>query len=500
MIWAVLALASAVALTLSFPGFDLWPLAWVALVPLFAVYRSFPVRQSVLATIVTGAAFFGALLYWVAIFGHAPWILLSIFQAAFFVAFGLASYPLFRSRAGWARLILVPAIWVALEWLRSLGSFGFTWGDLAQSQTRFLHFIQMGSVTGPWGPAFVIVAANVALADLLLLRSMRAFLETAIVAVLVCAAALGGASSMRAARTPGERLSVALIQGNVEQELKPGETWEEHTRYAVSAYGRATLEAMKRRPNLIVWAETAIPGHLLGPDSSRWVVETLARVARAHLLVGSMDKAPRVNGKERDYNGAYMFGPDGTLLGTYYKTHLVPFGEFVPGRGWLPFLQRYKIRAVDIAPGPGYRPLEAEFGRTGVMICFESIFPYIARTIVRRGASVMVVMTNDAWFERTLAAEQHHAMSILRAVENRRYVARCAATGVSSVIDPWGRVRGATDIFEAGIVYGEMVPLKSQTFYSRFGDWFAYLCAALAAASLTRRALRRILGTRRAAS
>ncbi|MDO8684166.1 MAG: apolipoprotein N-acyltransferase, partial [Armatimonadota bacterium] len=423
----VFSIASACGLVAAFPPFNIWPLAWIALSPLFVIYRRSSLKESLTASLLAGVVFFGALLYWIAIFGYAPWILLTLFQTIFFIAFAFTAHWPFHSNSSWLRLLIAPALWVSFEWLRSLGLFGFTWGDLPQSQTRFLPVLQILSVTGPWGLSFIMVMANVAFAELWLIHGAphqvwrRSVIQALSVAGIVAVIVVSGFMAIRRSDLPGKGIRVAVIQGNLDQELRPTETWLEHTERTISGYLDLTSAALKHSPDLVVWPETAIPGYLTKSDPPRWLVESLAGSGSAYFLVGASHQSVDSSGKSREHNGAFLFGPDGKLAGSYYKVHLVPFGEIVVGRRWLPFLDRYKIRDFDYSPGPGYYPIKARFGNVGVMICFESIFSYIPRLMTNRGANVLVVMTNDAWFKRTAAAEQHYVMSILRAVENRRY-------------------------------------------------------------------------------
>ena len=476
----VLPIISALALVGAFPRFGLWPLAWVALVPLFVVYRRSSLGTSLLATLVVGLVFFGGLMSWVAIFGYAPWFLSALLGTLFLVAFCAVALPAFRWRAVWARLLFVPAVWTAFEWLRSLGVFGCTWGDLAQSQTQFTAILQMASVTGQWGLSFIIAAVNVALAELWPagVKRKRAIAPSITVVLAVFAIAVSGWVVMSRGETRGRPVRVAIIQGNVEQELRANESWHHHIRRTMASYTGLTVEALRHSPNLIVWPETAVPGCLGQSPPLQAQVASLARTGASNLLVGGADYKIGRNGKPRFYNGAFLYAPNGEFVGVYYKAKLVPFGEFVPGRKWIPFLDRYPVRDIDYSPGPGFFPLKTDFGRLGVMICFESTFPQVSLGLTRNGANILVVMTNDAWFERTAAADQHLAMAVLRAIENRRYVVRCAATGISGVIDPWGRVIKSAGIFERKTIHQSVVPSSATTLYTRFGDWFAHACAA----------------------
>jgi apolipoprotein N-acyltransferase len=181
-------------------------------------------------------------------------------------------------------------------------------------------------------------------------------------------------------------------------------------------------------------------------------------------------------------------------MGVYHKVHLVPFGEFVPLRDHLPFLRNYGIREVDVLPGEYHNLISIEKARIGISICFESLFPQITRNETRGGATLLFVVTNDAWFERTQAARQHLMMAKLRAVENRRYLVRAAASGISAFIDPYGRTMSELGLFEQGTLKEEVRLRSELTPYATFGDWFAYLCAGLAVLQLVRMARARRSG------
>jgi apolipoprotein N-acyltransferase len=359
--------------------------------------------------------------------------------------------------------------------LRSLGTYGFTWGGLAYSQADNLAAVQMVSLTGPWGLSFAIVLVSVALAA----ERNRRFLPLLIAAAVAATVHIGGSVALhRQVPTQGDIL-VALVQGSIDQDLV---LTRERRLETVDAYTSLTSSAAAARPDFIVWPETVVPGNLITSEPMRDWISNLARMSQAHMLVGAPRDQPATESTPAmEMNGAYMFGPDGELLGSYYKVHLVPFGEFVPGRNRLPFLERYRVREVDVMPGDEYNLLPAATGDVGVMICFESIFPRIGRTMTRDGANLLFVITNDGWFKRSAAAAQHHDFSIFRAVENRRFVVRNAATGISSIIDPYGRVQDNLEIWEKGVLYGDVDTRTDLTVYSRFGDWFAYLCFVIAA-------------------
>ena len=492
----IVAILSGAVLASAFPRPGLWPLAFVGLSPLLVVLRRTSLMRSAALGLIAGFTFFGILLYWVNIFGTLPWILLSLVQSLYIVVFAVA-YRLLNENPPWVRLIVAPSIWTALEWVRSLGFIGFTWGDLAISQYRNPPFIQLAAVTGTWGLSYLLMMSNVAVADTIA-HWRSASRKRSIVAMTATAAVLllaHGYGWMRLSDiNPGchrELLRVALVQGSFDQDLP---LTEDYTRKVMEVYSILTHSVARFNPQLVVWPETTIPGDF--PTEHRlWEqISTLAKERKADLLVGGSAYAyPLFSYKPFLYNGAFLFNNDGEYAGNYYKVHLVPFGEVVPLRKYMPLLERYCVRDEDYRPGPGFLPIR----QYGVMICFESIFPEISREMVRKGAKILVVMTNDGWFKRTAAPEQHLAFSVFRAVENGRWLARNAATGISCIIDPRGHISGRLGLWRRGVVKGE-VGMGWPTFYGSHGEWFALMCLALSGIWLAVSALIRLVpGSRR---
>lgn len=469
----MLAACSGVALFLAFPRASIFPLAWVALVPLLIALRRARTGEAFLLGLVTGIVFFASLLYWITLFGYLPWVLLALMQGLFVAIFAVFARRMYRR--GWLALIAVPAAWTAIEWLRSLGMFGFTWGGLAYSQARWTDIIQIASITGPWGVTFLIVIVNTAIAGLVTGSRRRSLYGVAVVGLVVLGVWAWGAVSVRQNQNAG-RMRVAVVQGNVEM------TWrDDDTLSRIAQTYWPMTEGLGRSADFIVWPESALPGDLLSSPALRQQMARLAKRAGAYMLVGGPHVAP--DGKAvdgyREYNGAYLVSPEGQVVDHYFKVHLVPFGEFVPGRDWLPLVHNYRIREVDYSPGSGFKTLKSRRGELGVMICFESIFPQISRKLAQDGAEILFVITNDSWFGRTAAAAQHHDFSILRAVESRRFVVRNATTGVSSLIAPSGEVLASAGLGKKAVVRGTIGRSQVMTVYTKYGDWFAVLCLVI---------------------
>ncbi|MEE9615114.1 MAG: apolipoprotein N-acyltransferase, partial [Thermodesulfobacteriota bacterium] len=285
-----------------------------------------------------------------------------------------------------------------------------------------------------------------------------------------------------------EELEVALAQGNIDQSFKWDPAFQQKS---IALYRDLTIKAGKDGAELVVWPETAVPFYLesdpMGP-----VVLDIANEAGVRILTGAPAYDPDIRaggggGGGRNYfNSAYLIAPPGIITGRYDKIHLVPFGEYVPLKKLLFFVDKLTHGIGDFTPGTSTEPLK--FGRPGgkggvglgVLICYEAIFPAIARAFVRDGATLLVNVTNDAWFGKTSAPYQHLAMTAVRAVENRVFLVRAANTGISAIVDPAGRIIERSELFEEALVMGSVgLRQGGKSFYTLYGDVFALGCLAL---------------------
>jgi apolipoprotein N-acyltransferase len=280
---------------------------------------------------------------------------------------------------------------------------------------------------------------------------------------------------------------VSIVQGNIEQSIKWDPGFQERT---IAIHNRLTREA-GRGADLIVWPETAVPFFLRegGPLSQQ--VLDLAKEMQSYLLVGSPDRARDIS--SRYYNSAFLISPEGKIVQKYDKIHLVPFGEYVPLKSLLFFVQKMATGIGDFSPGQAFTVFEAPAGRFGVLICFEAIFPDQVRRYVLAGADFLVNITNDAWFGDSSAPYQHLSMAALRAVENGVILVRAANTGISALVTPTGRIVKQSDLFVETVLSGTMARRSAETFYTRYGDVFAWGCGLISVVVLapTRRRGRR---------
>jgi apolipoprotein N-acyltransferase len=294
-------------------------------------------------------------------------------------------------------------------------------------------------------------------------------------------------------------LHVALIQGNIDQ----GQKWDRAAQESIFAsYGALTREAAAPEVALIVWPEASTPFFFANDPVFRARQLGLVREEGRPLLFGSPTHA-REAGQDIMYNSAFLVGPDATVWGRYDKIHLVPFGEYIPLRSLLFFLEKLVEGIGDFRSGTRYTVMAIPQGRFSVLICYEAIFPDLVRQFVRQGAQFLVNITNDAWFGRSPAPYQHLSMVVFRAIEHRVPIVRAANTGISALIDPTGRLVQQTDLFTRAWITGRIAPVENPaTFYTRVGDVFAYACLLLTALGLAgsivhrrRRRARREQGT-----
>lgn len=495
------ALFSGLALVFCFPAADLFFLAWIALVPfLLSLYRK-KTRQAFIAGLGLGIVYFFGTLYWiyhsVHYYGGVPFavsILIVILLCAFLSLYTGLFAVLFSSTIRNTKLpalLIAPVFWVVLEFLRSYIFTGFPWSSIGHSQYRFLPLIQIADITGVYGVSFLVVSVNGALADIFLLkrrtREMPLFPLShtvigfaALFSVLVITGFYG---NMRLTeQRPGELFRVGIIQGNIEQDKK----WDVSYQEAVlERYKDLSLKAASASPSLIVWPETALPFSFHADRPYTRELVSFQSQLNAHLLFGSILQKERINGQNALSNSAVLLDNTGKVVYTYDKIHLVPFGEYVPLRSILFFIDKLVVGVGDYVRGDRYLRAETPFGDFATLICYEIIFPGLVRKFYTDGGDFMVNLTNDAWFGKTTGPYQHFSIAVFRAVENRKPLIRAANTGISGHIDSNGRILARTGLFEETLLVTEVRTDGTRTFYSKYGDLFLYILIVFSIVLLT---------------
>ena len=487
----LLALASGLLLTLSFPLIGHPVFAWLALVPLLvAVVRVTPVKAFALG-LVTGLVHFAGTVYWIAdvmvVYGGLPraiaWpvhVALIAYLALFPAFFALMIGHLTR-HLGARGLLFTPAVWVTTELGRLYLFTGFPWELLGYSQTPWLAVAQLASVVGVLGLSALVAGVNGAVAHALVATGRERWHGVAVVAgVLVTGGAYGVLRLQRdALNVSGAPLRVAVVQGNIAQDEKGDPALRDTI---LSRYLTQTREAAAAGAELVVWPESATP-FAFGSDRVRSdAIRAVARETGAHLLIGTTEI---VWGDEiRQYNAAVMVDASGELQGTYRKQHLVPWGEYVPLRDLLFFVSPLVESVGDFAKGETSSTLPMAGTPVSTAICYEIIYPDLVRRFVTGGSRLLTTVTNDAWYGRSAAPYQHFQQARMRAIEEGRFLVRAANTGISGVIDPYGRVVASTPLFEDEVVTANVRLLDGLTLYARVGDALAYACGAITAVML----------------
>jgi len=477
----------------------------VALTPLIvAVTRAAATHQTIRRAfflgLTTGIVYFAGTLYWLVetmtTFGGLP-VAIAVFAAAMLVAY-LALFPAafavvlarLRGSMGVPRALLCAApVWVATELGRQYVWDGFPWALLGYSQVTLLPIAQLASVTGVYGLSGLLALTSAAAALGVLDDRPRRWAAAAAVAGLVAACAVWGSARLAngSLTRSGDPVRVAVVQGNIAQDDK----WDPALRdLIVTRYLEMTRQAVARGATFILWPESSLPVYFEEDPARSGVVRRLAREANVTLLIGSDQversrrDAPAQALDNRFYNAAFLVKPDGSTGGVYRKMHLVPFGEYVPLQRLLFFVGPIVEAVSNFTPGLEHVLLPVGDHVISTAICYEVIYGSLMRRFVTEGSELLTTITNDAWYGWSSAAYQHWDQASLRAIENGRYLARAANTGVSGFVDPYGRVLQKSALFEPAVLVDEVRFLRTRTIYARIGDLVAWLSLAFTAAAL----------------
>ena len=426
----------------------------------------------------TVVATFGQLATPIAIFAM---LLLAAYLALYPAVAALITSILIR-RIGATALFLAPATWVSTEFLRGYLFGGFPWVPLGNSQVTVLPVAQVASVLGVYGLSALVAFVNASIAFAMLTRGGRRVRAIAIVIVLLTAVAGWGTwrvadGSLTRAGTP---IRVGLVQGNIAQTLK----WRpEQARTIFTTYIAMTRDVVRRGAQFVIWPESSTPFTFQSDPVGEREMRALAKELGVPILFGSDQEVSA----DEHYNAAFQLGPDGTTLAVYRKIHLVPFGEFVPMASVLTMFPPLVQTLAGFAPftaGSMMVMLPVGEHKVSTAICYEVVYPSLVRDAVLRGSELLTTITNDAWYGHSSAPFQHFAMASMRAIEHGRYLARAANTGISGVIDPYGRVVAQSAIFEQAGMVQEVRFLTSRTVYAAIGDVVAYAALALVVLAL----------------
>jgi len=489
-----------------------WLLAWWPPALLVLAVRGLPPKRAAALGFALGTLAHGLVWHWIWVvtvrYGHAPaWVgvvaplLLATYPGACLAAFAAACRGI--GPAGSLGPFGLAALWTALEHGRSFLLTGFPWGTLGYAQHENAWLLGLAPWAGVYALCFVNALGGFAALEWGLRREPGRSARRALAAGLAVLALHAAGALGRGPAEPGARtLRIAVLQGNIDQGVKWSRDWAERT---IQLYEGLTREAAAQGARLVVWPETALPGAPDGDPELERRLGALAIETRAALVVGAVGLGFGPDGELADiYDSALLYDVRGARLARYDKSHLVPFGEYLPFRAWLGrFIRAVATGAAgrDVSAGAEPRALVLPGAESsepsvtlGVPICYELLFPNLVRRFAGGGAQVLLAITNDAWYGRTGAPHQFLAITALRSAETGVWTARAANTGVSALIDARGAVRERTRIFEGGLLVGDVPlrdPARLPTFYARYGEWFPLLCwlgsAALGLRALWRR-------------
>jgi apolipoprotein N-acyltransferase len=471
---------SALLFSSAFPPLPLGFVAYFSLVPLIIALEDKKPSEAFRMGYLFGLISNSLLLFWVGwatVLGTVAAMVLLCLYNAFLCWF----YSLIQKRSKEAAVFFFPFLWVAMEYVRSLTEMSFPWLNLSYTQTYYLKLIQHASLWGNYAISFWILWLNLLVYFLIKNRKKWRF-AILFFAILMILPYIYG-SWVMSERTNQEGIKIALLQGNMKQKIK----WDEKfLDYNIRTYLEMSKRAAQEQVDLIIWPETAAPCYLAAESLYFTRVQKTCDELKTPLLVGTNDYQVTSRGRLQYYNSAFLFTPHGGYPRVYNKINLVPFSEKIPYDHILGISERIQLGQSDFSNGEEFTIFEMPQGKFAILICFESVYPALVREFVNRGAEFLVNITNDGWFGKTHGPFQHSQIAVFRAIENRIAIARCANTGVSIFVDPYGRVKKATRIFVRTMIIDE-IPLKQKddavsdngTFYSRYGDWFALSCCLI---------------------
>jgi apolipoprotein N-acyltransferase len=486
----IAAVTSGILLILSFPSFDYYPLAWIAIVPLLVTLLGKNTGASFILGMITGFVYFLGTVYFVShsmhFYGNLSvfvsviiLILLCIYLSVYIGLFS-AFFNYISETSRVPALFVAPVLWVSLEYLRTYALTGFPWALIGYSQYKFISLIQISDMTGVYGVSFLVAALNGAFFDVAVSWPKRTgqmplfgrwpmTVGIGVLALLLLASVIYGMGKLKNEFNTAQFVKASVVQGNIAQGIK----WDSRFRSEViETYKRLTLTASSADPDIIIWPESAMPFTFGNNKALTGEIIEFQKSIGVHLLFGSNT----VKSVNRMSNSAVLLSPEGNVMSVYDKIHLVPYGEYVPLRSVLPFVNKLTAGIGDFIPGKEPSVMETPFAKIGNLICFEIIFPGLVRKFADRGANMLITITNDAWFGRTSAPYQHFSMAVFRAVENRVPIARAANTGISGFIDSKGRIINQSDIFNETVLTEKLSLGNKKSFYTMYGDVFAWFC------------------------
>jgi apolipoprotein N-acyltransferase len=530
----LLSLITGITLGLAYPPLPAGFLATICFVPFFMLLEKLSnPREVIKYSYITFLSFCIVSSYWLGTYDIAKQLYLVfagtalIFISPLIYSLAVVVWYFVRSQFGFKRSLFVfPFIWVCTEYLLTQIKYCSTWLALGYTQTYDLAVIQLASFTGVFGLSFWLIFINVLiyfLCSRLVSQEWKSLSIKTIASIVLIAAVyllprIYGNSVLENQNPKWLKGEKAIRIGVVQPNIDPYKKWAGHIDRQLNSLQRLTDSVAKGNVDLVIWPETSVPTYLLLPDNYEYFSRIRKQVdsLNINLLAGITDwvyykegeKIPKsskwMKGSKRYdiYNTGILLNPDNEMIQKYSKILLVPFAERIPWAEELSFLNldviRWNFGATGFAIGKDttiftFRSKNSGCVKFSVLICYESVFSEFVKNFVRKGSQFLVVITNDSWWGNTSGVYQHKQNDILRAVENRRWVVRCANGGISCFIDPYGKIYQPTKFGSEAAIARDIQPISEFTFYSKYGDWIAEICVVIGVGLLVLAGVKKVI-------
>lgn len=484
----ILALSCGIITVLSFPKFNLSFFCWISLIPLLFIILEKSPKQSFLLGLLAGFSFYATLIYWIpSVPSHYGgisvglsfiiYIIFALFLALFWAFFSFLSSIINKFYPKLVFLV-IPFLWVSFEYILTHFLTGFPWGLLGYTQTKNIFFIQLASITGVYGLSFILVFFQSMFVFSMKFRKKSPFL---LALTLILIIHIIGYINLKNIEPSRKSFSASVIQGNVSSDIY----WDKISYDKIFSIFKQHLDLSRQGytqgAQLIIWPEFSVPLCFSCPYGiyQEFQKSLLGFVKNTGCtLVLGTNEIKETQTNVSYYNTALCLSPNLSMT-HYYKMHLVPFGEYTPYKKIFSFIEKMTHAIGDVTPGNEYTLHEFNGMKFGSPICYEIIFPDLVRKFTKKGANFLVTITNDGWYGKTSAPYQHFSIAVMRAVENRRFLLRAATTGISGIIDPYGRILSKSSLETKDILIDVITPLNGLTFYSRYGDVLPWISLTL---------------------
>ncbi|MFH0974423.1 MAG: apolipoprotein N-acyltransferase [Spirochaetota bacterium] len=493
---------------LSFPTYDIWFLkgfsffAWISLVPLLVYIREKSYKEILWSSFIAGIIWNYLVYGWIGDFGanvKGGDLVIQAFMTpsltVFFVTkILMAEY--FSRQFEKCRIFIYPSIWIFIDWIESIGFLAFPWTYWGYSQFMFTPFIQLSSLTGVMGITFILILANNIFADFCnkYLKQDKKFKELlcssavkkilALIFFVIIISCLGQYVVSNSGASEKRDLRIAVIQSCI----SPWENWNQNRFKYLENLEYYTKLSLEQNPDILIWSESATLEHISYHyangnlnEFERRVLE-IARSAGKPLVTGEIGVAEEIFPHRRyPQNNAVLISEKGEVVDTYAKIHLVPFGEWFPYEKWFPFLKEllFQFGASNFVPGREPLVFQALNRKFGVLICYEGIFYKLCRKYKNSGSEFLINITNLGWTDAYAGHIQQFAASRFRAIENGVWFISASNSGITGLIDPYGRIVESIPRLKQGYLVSDLnINLNHPTFYSKYGDIIIYFAIA----------------------